>query len=85
MKLTVKYPIGRKSFFNSSPVLADGVVIGDIIANHKKGWGGSASEYSFHANQEGLRRGLPVAFMADSKREALEKIAASVNETTSSV
>ena len=82
MKLTVKYPIGRKSFFNSSPVFADGVVIGDIIADHKKGWGGSMSDYHFYANQEGLRLGLPNGFSADTKREVLEKIAINTNELT---
>ena len=72
MKLTLKYPIGRSSAISAAPLLADGVEIGEIHADHpQSGWKGSVSHYRFYANDNGVRLGLPKIVDAHTQRGVL--------------
>ena len=72
MQLRLKYPIGVKSFFRRSPLLANGVEIGEMFAYHPtSGWRGTVSEYRFYANEHGLSLGLPRTIDARTQREVL--------------
>lgn len=73
MKLKLKYPIGISSFFRRSPLFADGVEVGEVLADHPtSGWRGTFSEYRFYANETGLRLGLRRIVDARTQRELLK-------------
>lgn len=72
MQLRLKYPIGARSVLRRSPLLADGVEIGEMFADHPpSGWRGTVSTYRFHANERGLSLGLPRIIDARTQREVL--------------
>ena len=76
MKMKLKHSIGIKSFFRRAPLLADGVEVGEVFADHPtSGWRGTISEYRFYANDTGLSLGLPRTAIAQTQREILKLLA----------